>query len=151
MAKKKKSKKVNIKKIVLSQEDLVRTYNHVSKLRASESTIAWIENRMYELREKSTKAESAVCGCLRSWNITFIYQAPFILDGKIYFADFYIPDKKIVLEIDGKSHESDYQIRYDKERDDSFKQYRMRTVRISNSVALDQKLLRGVLQAENVI
>lgn len=68
-------------------------------------------------------------------DVYFIPQAPFRMlrrfgESKIYFADFYIPSKSIIIEIDGSSH-SKNKI-YDSIRDDEFKNIGIKTIRISN-------------------
>ena len=135
------SSKKSLKFIVLSEEDLIRDYMHLSRLKVNESTKDWIEHRMYELREKSNQYERSVLGYMRSRNIRFIHQAPFILDGKIYFADFYLPEISEIIEIDGYSHYNEAQRKYDLQRDNAFGDFRMHTTRISNSIAMDKQKL----------
>lgn len=53
--------------------------------------------------------------------------------SKRYIADFYWPEKKIIFEIDGKSHKTEYRQVCDRLRDLFFKnELGIRTIRISN-------------------
>ena len=47
-----------------------------------------------------------------------------------YIADFYCREKKLVIEIDGSSHDNKYE--YDKERDEYMKALGIRVIRISD-------------------
>ena len=142
--KKKKEAKYN-RMIALSDEDMIRDYSHLAKLKVSESRRDWIENTMYELRSKSNKYERKLLQLLRVNKIAFIHQAPFIIDGKIYFADFFLPKENLIVEIDGISHDNCAQKQYDKQRDAAFNSYRIKTIRLSNDLVGDSKRLSQIL------
>lgn len=135
------------KTIAMSADDVIRDYSHLSRLRVSESRRDWIETTMYNLRVKANKCERNVLAFFRKKNIPYIHQAPFIIDGKIYFADFYIEPKNLIIEIDGKYHSYNTQRAYDRTRDLAFGGYSIKTVRISNEVAMDTKKLEEVYAA----
>ena len=145
MAKKKHTKKAKVKNIVLSEDDMIRTFTHLSKLRVSENRRDWIEHKMYELRQRATNGERNVMGCLKSIGAEFIPQAPFVLDDNIYFADFYFPKQRIIVEVDGKSHLSSEKMQSDGERDKVFASYMIKTYRITNDKALDNKFVMDFL------
>lgn len=140
-----------IYRIINSRKFVESEYNYVSSLPASRKKYVWIIKNMCDLQDKHTKAEGAVFGALHGLKIGFIFQAPFIFDDKIYFADFYLQEKNLIIEVDGAYHEKQEQMANDRKRDNDFKKHGIKTLRIQNDVALDQKLLRGVLQAENII
>lgn len=142
--KKKKEQKYN-RTIVLSDEDMIRDYSHLAKLKVSENRRDWIENTMYELRAKSNKYERKLLQLFKVNKIAFIHQAPFIIDGKIYFADFFLPKENLIIEIDGLSHENNVQKQYDKQRDAAFGSYKIKTIRLSNDVVCDKKRLIQIL------
>ena len=142
--KKKKEAKYN-RTIVLSNDDIIRDYSHLAKLKVSDSRRSWIETTMYELREKSNKYERKLLQLLKVNNIEFIHQAPFIIDGKIYFADFYLPKQNLIIEIDGVSHNNNIQREYDYCRDGAFLSYKIKTVRLSNDIVNDNKRLIQIL------
>lgn len=141
----KSNSKVNIRNIALSNEDVIRDYSHLSKLRVNDSTRDWIETRMYELREEANVYEMNCISYFQNKGEEFIHQAPFVIDGKIYFADFYLPKRKIIIEIDGKYHDSNSQHKYDKIRDSAFASYGIRTFRVPNEMAKSQKLIKIAL------
>jgi very-short-patch-repair endonuclease len=140
----KKEKKYN-RTIALSDEDIIRDYSHIAKLKVSESRRDWIENTMYELRAKSNKYERKLLQLLKVNKIAFIHQAPFIIDGKIYFADFFLPKENLIIEIDGISHDNNIQKQYDKQRDAAFGSYKIKTIRLSNDLVSDKKRLIQIL------
>lgn len=129
----------------INERDLIRDYSYLSRLQVSDSTRDWIEHRMHELRQRANKYEKMLYCVLKEKGVEFIHQAPFILDGKIYFADFYIPALRTLIELDGVSHDNAYRIKSDGIRDEAFSSYRMRTFRIENKVLLNKEKLEEVL------
>lgn len=129
-----KNKKTDPKKynktIVLSEEDIILTYSHLSNLRVSERRRDWIENTMYRLRQEANRYERICIDLLQKYGMKFIHKAPFVFEDKIYFADFYFPSERTILELDGASHDSDDKVKYDKERDYAFKSYMIKVIRI---------------------
>ena len=108
----------------------------------SESTRAWIEARMYELREGANVYEHKVGELLINNGIDFIHQAPFVFRPKtIYFTDFFLPKERIVIEVDGMYHKSNEMLRKDAERDYNFKSIGIRVIRVSNGETGDLKML----------
>lgn len=136
---------VGYQEVPISQQDIIRDYNYLSRLPVSDTTRDWVEHTMYELRERANKYEKIVYAALKEKGVEFIHQAPFVLDGKIYFADFYIPALRTLIEVDGYSHENVRTQRNDYLRDDAFASYRMQTYRIQNSVAKDKNKLDETL------
>lgn len=108
----------------------------------SESTRAWIENRMYELRESANIYEYKVGELLINNGIDFIHQAPFVFRPKtIYFVDFYLPKQRVVIEVDGNYHDSRTMRHKDSDRDYNFKSIGIRVIRVSNGETGDLKML----------
>ena len=60
---------------------------------------------------------------------------------QIYFADFYLPEHRLVIEVDGSYHNGDEQFKYDRERDHQFESMKIRTMRISNSETMNRKTI----------
>lgn len=79
-----------------------------------------------------TKYESIIWKCLkilaREYKITFNRQKP--IDN--YIVDFYCAKLKLVIEIDGEIHNREYNIKYDKERDELLRKYDLTVLRIKN-------------------
>jgi len=108
----------------------------------SESTRAWIEARMYELREKSNVYEHKIGELLIKHDVEFIHQAPFVFRPKtIYFVDFFLPKERIVIEVDGSYHKSYSMLSKDGERDANFKSIGIRVIRVVNEETGDPKML----------
>lgn len=113
---------------------------HICKLgRITESKRDWIETTMLKLRSSANMYEIDFAAYLMSKNIKFIHQAPFILSGKIYFADFYLPDKHAIIEIDGNYHNGISQYEKDRFRDECFNGYKLKVVRIPNATIYDER------------
>jgi len=108
-----------------------------------ESTRQWIEARMYELRESANMYEHSVGQLLMKMNVDFIHQAPFVFRPKsIYFCDFYLPESRIVIEVDGSYHNGSSMIVRDRERDYNFRSVGIWVIRVSNSEVKDAGRLK---------
>lgn len=120
--------------------------NHICKLgRINPSTRDWIETNMLRLREVANVYEVDFASYLIKKKVKFIHQAPFILSGKIYFADFYLPDKNVIIEIDGSYHNGIFQSEKDKFRDECFNGNKIKVIRIPNSAVNNEKDLNILL------
>lgn len=64
-----------------------------------------VARRVNELRDRITGAESAMKGMLEDNGISFIFQHPVIFKYTFYVADFFIPSKNVIIEIDGGYHD----------------------------------------------
>lgn len=113
---------------------------HICKLgKISESRRDWIETNMLRLRSCANMYEIEFASYLMKKGIKFIHQAPFILSGKIYFADFYLPDKHIIIEIDGDYHNGITQSEKDRFRDECFNGHKLKVIRIPNAAVYNNK------------
>jgi len=105
-----------------------------------------------ELRKNQTECEKIVWEVLRKRRLggyRFLRQKPFIYNqsnNKKYFfiADFYCPEKKLVIEIDGLIHE--HQKYYDYQRDLVLHELDLKVLRLSNDevqniVSVKRKIL----------
>lgn len=120
--------------------------DYINRLAVRQSTKEWIEVTMYEHRAKANIYEINCAEFLIDRKVNFIHQAPFVFGGKkIYFADFYIPDKHLVIEIDGDYHNGVEQYRYDKERTHWFESVKIKTERISNHTTTNKEALALIL------
>lgn len=107
-----------------------------------ESTRSWIEARMYELRESANGYEYLLGDWLIGKKVAFIHQAPFVFRPRtIYFCDFYLPDYRLVIEVDGIYHNDDVQFAKDRERDANFRSIGIRVVRVANGELGDTEML----------
>ncbi|MEX0647704.1 MAG: DUF559 domain-containing protein [Balneolaceae bacterium] len=111
-----------------------------------------------ELRKNQTESEKILWNHLRKKQLNgyrFVRQKPFIYEqnsAKKYFfiADFYCPQKKLVIELDGKAHE--YQQYYDYQRDLVLKEFGLTTMRFKNHELeeMEKVLKLGIISISNL-
>jgi len=61
-----------------------------------------------------------------------------------YIVDFYCPEKKLIIEIDGSGHAQDSTRRYDKQRTEYFRLHNLQVLRFWNNEVMDN--LAGVYE-----
>ncbi|MBL7848427.1 MAG: endonuclease domain-containing protein [Cyclobacteriaceae bacterium] len=91
-----------------------------------------------ELRRNQTPEEELVWQHLRNRQLggfKFLRQHPFVFGGtpyrpEFYVADFYCAEKKLVVELDGRIHDS--QLGYDRDRDEVMTELGLHVLRIRN-------------------
>lgn len=96
-----------------------------------------------QLRRNQTEEENKLWQQLRDRkfkNLKFLRQHPIVYDLKnnkpqFFIADFYCDEKKLVIELDGKIHDS--QKKYDDSRDLIMKELGLTTLRIKNEECID--------------
>ncbi|MDP2982431.1 MAG: endonuclease domain-containing protein [Candidatus Latescibacter sp.] len=92
------------------------------------------------LRRNMTDTEKILWRALRSRkqnNTKFRRQVPFALGEYHFVADFYCPEKKLIIEIDGSIHRENDIIEYDRFREDIFKIGQYQILRFSNEQILN--------------
>jgi very-short-patch-repair endonuclease len=82
-----------------------------------------------KLRSNPMPSEEKLWGYLRARKLGYKFNRQAIIFG--YIADFWCPEKQIVVEVDGKSHENRRE--YDAERDTRLANVGIKTVRFSAS------------------
>lgn len=143
-SKKNMSKKSSTKNTVSNELELFDIQQYVDeeliyeRMHASESTKDWIRNRRYELQSEANVYEKRLFAFMKENNINCHHQMPFIINKNIYFADFYLPKFRCIVEVDGVSHRG--REGHDGDRDEDFKDAGIRTVRIKNSEITPEKL-----------
>ena len=103
-----------------------------------------------KLRKNQTKAESFLWELLRRKqlnNLKFRRQHP-IWD---YIADFYCPEKKLVIELDGDIHNNKEQKEHDKLRDSIMQQHNITVIRFTNDNVLKktENILQTIIDISN--
>lgn len=165
MAKKKKTKSRKVvktekksKPIVQSPLDIhnisnyVEDYAIISKFsHLPFSKREWIETRRYELQFRANKYEHILGAYLLSHNVKFVHQAPFVICGRIYFLDFFIPSLRVAVEVDGVAHSYMTQKDRDANRDKDFHSIGIKTIRISNSEVNSSNYLDIRMKVEGVV
>lgn len=92
-----------------------------------------VRKRLESLREKATISELTVKRLLDEINERYIFQKSFIKGNFYCIVDFYLPKRKLCLEVDGGYHFSDKQRKKDYIRDKYLKVDRgFKVLRISN-------------------
>lgn len=151
----KRRKKARAKKKLQKRIDLLDKHNlygvmedtvHMCKLGClTESRRDWIETTMQRLRDSANVYERRLASYLLKRKINFIHQAPFIFSGKIYFADFFLPHKHTIVEVDGIYHEGNTQYQYDRFRDTCFNGHKIKVIRIPNAAINNEKDVELIL------
>lgn len=90
-----------------------------------------------ENRVKATKAEKAARDYLQKKGLKFVFQKPIIANMNGYIADFYFPDTKLILEIDGGYHEDFEQRKADIKRTKDLNTEGIKVVRMKNEDVYD--------------
>ena len=90
-----------------------------------------------ENRVKATKAEKAAKDYLQKKGLKFVFQKPIIANKNGYIADFYFPDTKTILEIDGGYHEDFEQRKADIKRTKDLNTEGIKVVRMKNEDVYD--------------
>jgi very-short-patch-repair endonuclease len=86
------------------------------------------------MRREPTKAEALLWEHLKARQLHgFKFRRQYAIDG--YIVDFYCPETKLVVELDGPSH--DDRQKYDRDRTLWLECYDMRVVRFPNQTVLD--------------
>lgn len=93
----------------------------------------WIVTKRFELQDSCPRPERKLGLYLLSKGFNFVHQQPFVISGKIYFLDYYLPLQRIAIEVDGQSHNCLSSQEKDKDRDKAFRCIGIKTLRISNA------------------
>lgn len=92
----------------------------------------WIENKTAELLQKRTFPEKKLSSILED-SIFHVEEQPFFLiNGKGYFLDFFIPAFNVAIELNGDVHRSSENHVYDWKRDSAFFNIGIKTIRLTN-------------------
>lgn len=89
-----------------------------------------LERRIDYLRDNPTPAEILMKAKLNYARINYIFQYPIETKTSYFIADFYIPRKNIIVEIDGSIHNN--RKSYDNARDKYIKSKGYKVIRIKN-------------------
>jgi len=132
VVKKKKSKKV--KKVYKNQlPKKTQSSNQVS-FKEEKRLLQLGRKFSKELKEKATRWELIVKQFLEELGYDFTFQYYTVAVDKLFILDFYFPEYKLGLEIDGKStHGSKEQIKADNERTKKLKKLGISIIRLWNS------------------
>jgi very-short-patch-repair endonuclease len=112
----------------------------------NEDFVEWVNENSIKLLINRNKAEMLAGEELKKHFNEVHEQVFFRLRGRSYFLDYYLPDYKIAVEIDGEYHKKRKDV--DKQRDKDFLSIGIRTIRIS---AKDVRNGNFILSFKNAI
>lgn len=87
--------------------------------------------RRRELRKSQTKQEEILWELIRNRKLGFKFKRQYSISG--YILDFYCPELKLAIELDGEQHSKKENFLYDKDRIDFLEVIGCRVLRIKNS------------------
>ena len=90
-----------------------------------------LKDRRRELRKKSTKEEIILWSRLRDNKLSCKFKRQHSIGG--YILDFYCSEYKLIIELDGTTHNTSDAKEYDKIRDIYFSELGYKTIRFLNS------------------
>lgn len=107
----------------------------------------WVESTKEELTRKATRYERMVYKRLESaFGNRVKVQHPFVINGKVYYADMCIKSKKIIIEVDGEYHDKEEQKEKDGRRDLDFSSIGYKTIRIPNRYAGNKEFMSRLIE-----
>ena len=98
----------------------------------------WAQKRIIDMKGQEVSfAEEQFVRVCKGFRYSLFRQVFFMIKGKCYFLDFYIPDKNVAIEIDGSYHKNYIQSKKDKARDNAFLSIGIRTIRFTTEEMRD--------------
>lgn len=130
-------------KYILEKEESNQTVSIISdNNNIAPDIVLWCLYKRNKLIINSTKSERIVKSNLNELKrIRYIFQQPFFVLGKIYFADFYFPEYKTIIEVDGGYHEVLEQKQKDEKRTVFLGSAEMKVIRMTNEEAEDSSCI----------
>lgn len=93
--------------------------------------ISPLKQRRQQLRSSMTKAEKLLWAKLRKKQLGYWFKRQVSISG--YIVDFYCPQKRLAIELDGSVHKTSSQRTYDNHRTRYLKQFNITEIRFWNS------------------
>lgn len=90
-----------------------------------------LKERRKELRQRQTKAEEILWWHLRRKSFGIKFKRQHSIGG--YILDFYCPQKKLIIELDGEIHNTREAKEYDEVRDKYFRELDYKILRFKNA------------------
>ena len=99
-----------------------------------------------DMRKDPTRAEQVLWEALRGYRTEIKFRRQHLI-GR-FIADFYAPDRRLVIEIDGDVHLESQRIERDKERTAAFETLGYRVIRFTNDEVLNdtQRVVDRILR-----
>ncbi len=93
-----------------------------------------LKPRRQQLRNKPTAAEKILWKHLKNKQLGFWFKRQVSITA--YVVDFYCPQKKLAIELDGSPHKTTSQQKYDKYRSDYLRSFNIKVIRFWNHKAI---------------
>lgn len=112
-----------------------------------------VTQRVLDLRKRATWAEKIFNDKMRkACPVKYQFQRGFIKGGYFAITDFYIPSRKICIEIDGDYHKDPEQQKKDKRRDNWLRNVRgMKVCRLTNKQAINMTIYEVESLIKNMV
>ena len=107
-----------------------------------------LKDRRRELRQRSTKTEEILWLKIRDNQLGCKFKRQHSIGG--YILDFYCSKHKLIIEIDGTTHNTKEAKEYDKIRDDYFSELDYKTIRFLNS-EIQKDINKVLLKIKNYL
>ncbi len=104
--------------------------------------------RRKELRNNATKEERVLWGKLKHSKLGVKFRRQHSIGG--YIVDFYCPEKKLVIEIDGLQHLGNNDKEYDKNRTNFFKSFDIKVIRFTN-IEIDNDMEKVISKITTIL
>ncbi|KKS33280.1 MAG: hypothetical protein UU93_C0001G0111 [Candidatus Amesbacteria bacterium GW2011_GWA2_42_12] len=102
-----------------------------------------LKNRRKQLRNRATEAERILWSCLKNNKLGYKFIRQYSVEG--YVVDFYCPDKRLAVELDGEQHKSN--VEYDEYRTKLLNAWGVKVIRFWNQ-EVKEKLTKVLHQIE---
>lgn len=112
-----------------------------------EPIVEWARKTNKTLLDNSTNYEKQLYHKLkRTFHNRVKAQHPYLINGKLYYADICIPSLKLIIEVDGGYHNTPEQRKKDKKRDEDFASIGYKVLRYSNEYVNTNNGKKQILQ-----
>lgn len=105
-----------------------------------------IEEYRNENIQRNDPNELKMKSILEKLGINYEFQKVFYVSGKFYIADFYVPENRVIIEVDGDSHNEIDRLKKDRERDNLFARHGILTLRFDCNDAFYEISSESVLK-----
>lgn len=126
----------------------IHPVSRIKKLNNSDDKFTkWSVNTKNKLENNPTKSELSLFKYLTGTLHNRVkFQHPFLINGKLYYADIAIPSLKLIIEVDGGYHNTEEQKAKDKQRDNDFKSIGYTTLRYTNEQVESREGRKNIIQ-----
>ena len=94
----------------------------------------FLKNEASDMRKNPTEAESILWKLIRKKQLGVRFNRQYVIDT--YVVDFVCLEKQLILEVDGKYHSSEEQLRWDEQRTDILNNLGFEVLRFKNEEVL---------------